>query len=149
MTNPSNDDALDIQALGAKANRALQRGADKTASAEAPARTGPSLAFWLKLALLVGLASFFVFEADGLKRQLFGVSQATTQLEAQAVLKSARQAVEQHRKEIGALPDRVPLAALEALVALEVIGTNYRLKIVLDGKTWTMDQNGETIEGSL
>ncbi len=141
MTNPSTDDSLDIQALGAKAHHALQKVADQDGSGGALNSSGRSFFFWLKLVLVAGLAVFFLSQADGLRRQLFGVSQATTQLEAQAVLKSARAAVEQHRKETGALPDRVPLAALEALVTLEHTGTDYQLKIVLDGKTWTMDHN--------
>jgi hypothetical protein len=40
----------------------------------------------------------------------------------------------------------VPLAALNALVALERNGSGYLLKLALDGKSWEMDQYG-TISG--
>ena len=97
------------------------------------------------LLVVVALAVLFA-QGPELRRQIFGVPQAAIQLQAESVLNAARAAVEQYRKTNGSLPDRVPLAALDAMVTMEPSDSNYQLTLVLDGKAWQMDSQG-TLSG--
>ena len=142
---PSND-PLDIDALVSAANQHVERGSDQHHRNEHAARSVLATAPWGKIALLLGALAFLLSQGMELRRQLFGATSAAVALQAQSVLTAAHAAIEQHRKETGELPDRVPLAALDALVTMERSGSDYQLKVVLDNKTWDMDKY-ETIKG--
>ena len=146
MTQHSPDNQLDLNALVSAANRQVDQAADATRQQEnRPANTS---AFRLGLTLVIatGLTALLFVQAGDLRRLFFGVSQASIQAQAQTILTTARAAVEEHHKLTGKWPDRVPLAALDALVAYQNDGISYQLKLVLDGKTWQMDHYG-TISG--
>jgi hypothetical protein len=144
MPLQTNSSGPDLQALSVQADNALMAKANSSLSRATTGPLGLSWFSWFKLTAVSGLLLYTLAHAGGLKRQVFGVSGATKQFEAQAILKSARAAVEQHRKETGSWPERVPLAALDALVNMKRTGNDYQLSIDLDGKIWVMDQNGLT-----
>lgn len=143
MKSKSPDDPLDIDALVTAANQHVERAADRQ---HPRTRSALASAPWVKITLLAGALVFLFMQGLELRQQLFGATQAAVALQAQSVLTAAQAAVELHRKETGELPDRVPLAALDALVAMESDGTSYRLKLVLDDKTWNLDQQGKITE---
>lgn len=143
MTPAASEDPLDLQSLGARAEHSLQHPSSKVPSSASSHWPRSAATPWIKGALLAGVLVLAASQGGGLRRQVFGVSQAALNLEAQAALASARAAVEQHFKETGAWPDRVPLAALDALVSMERTGSEYRLAVRLEGKAWTMDQTGK------
>jgi len=144
-SKPSNDH-VDIDALVSAAHHQVERAADQHHRNEHAARSVMATAPWGKITLLLGALVFLLSQGMELRRQLFGATSAAVALQAQSVLTAAHAAIEQHRKETGELPDRVPLAALDALVSMERSGNDYQLKLVLDDRTWNMDKY-ETITG--
>lgn len=138
-TRPSNE-PLDIDALVSAANHQVAHAADQHHRNQHAARSALATVPWMKITLLIGALAFLLSQGMELRRQLFGATQAAVALQAQSVLTAAHAAIEQHRKETGELPDRVPLAALDALVTMERNGSDYRLKVVLDDKAWNMDK---------
>jgi hypothetical protein len=146
-SKPSNTHP-DIDALVSAANQHVERGADQQQRKEHAARSVLATAPWGKITLLLGALVFLLSQGMELRRQLFGATQAAVAIQAQSVLTAARAAIEQHRKETGELPDRVPLPALDALVTMERSGSDYQLKLGLDGQTWNMDNYG-TIKGGI
>lgn len=140
------NEELNLETLVSAANQQIERAADLHQRQQHAARGAIRAAPWGKIMLLVGVLVLVLLQGLELRRQFFGITQSALRLEAQSVLTAAHAAVEQHRKETGELPDRVPLAALDALVTMERSGSDYQLKLVLDDKTWTMDKY-ETITG--
>ena len=59
---------------------------------------------------------------------------------------AARQAVESHKSSTGQIPERVPLAALDALVQLETTPNGYRLRMRGTGAGLQMDEKGQWAE---
>jgi predicted lipid-binding transport protein (Tim44 family) len=146
MTQNSSENQLDLNALVSAANRQVDQAADAALQKESRPSKASAFRLGLTLVLVAGLLALLFTQANVIQRQLFGVSQATMQAEAQTILTTARAAVEEHHKLTGKWPDRVPLAALDALVAYQNDGISYQLKLVLNGKTWQMDHYG-TISG--
>ncbi len=137
------DESVDLQSLASAADKHIEQAEERHARKEPTALASFLAAHWLQLLLvLVALVVLFAQGAE-LRRQIFGVPQAAIQLQAEGVLNAARTAVEQYRKTNGSLPDRVPLAALDAMVSLEPSDGNYQLTVVLDGKAWQMDHQGK------
>jgi hypothetical protein len=146
MTQNSSENQLDLNALVSAANRQVDQAADAALQKASRPSNASTFRLGLTLVLVAGLLALLFTQANTIQRQLFGVSQATMQAEAQTILTTARAAVEEHHKLTGKWPDRVPLAALDALVAYQNDGISYQLKLVLNGKTWQMDHYG-TISG--
>jgi hypothetical protein len=146
MPSPIDPSAPDLQALNLQAHNAVMANANRPLPSASVGPLGMTWLSWVKLALALSLVIYLLAHAGELKRQLVGVSSSTQNLEAQAVLKSARAAVEQHHRETGFWPDRVPLAALDALVSMKRTGSDYQLQFDLNGKVWTADRNG-TVTG--
>lgn len=147
MTQKSPSESPDLQALVSAASRHIEHAADKHARQESHAVGNFVFAYWPKIFLVVVAIAVLFAQGAELQRQFFGVPQGAVQLQAESVLTAARAAVEQHRKTNGSLPDRVPLAALDAMVSLESNDGSYQLTLVLDGKKWQMDHQG-TFSGS-
>jgi hypothetical protein len=141
------EDPFAIQSLVTAANRQIMHDAAKGQPSESPARKFLGSVPWFKIGLLAVALTVLFQQAGDIRRQLVGVSQATIELEAASILGTARAAVDQHRKSNSEWPDGVPLAALDAMVSMERTGESYRLELILNGKTWQMDQNGTVTGG--
>jgi hypothetical protein len=148
MTSKSPGESPDIDALVTAASHHIERSGDLQRRQASTVHGIWNSAPWGKIVLITLALALLLSQGLELRRELFGATQAAVELQAQSVLIAARAAIEQHRRETGELPDRVPLPALDALVTMEHNGSDYRLKIVLDGKTWDMDNYG-TIKGGI
>jgi hypothetical protein len=147
MNSQPPEDPFAIQSLVSAANRQITQDAAKAQRRVSPAQKRLGSVPWFKVGLSAVALAALIQQGGDIRRQLIGVPQATIRLEALSVLNAARAAVDQYRKTTGELPDRVPLAALDALVAFERTGDAYQVKLTLDGKTWEMDHNGKIIGG--
>lgn len=98
------------------------------------------------LAALIWLAvaAALALNMGGLRSLLFGLPASAARAEALTTLEAARQAVESHRSSTGQMPERVPLAALDALVQMEVTANGYRLRSRATGAQ--MDEKGQVTE---
>ncbi len=67
------------------------------------------------------------------------ISEEVIRSDLDRVLNAAQSAVEAYAAENKALPDRVPLAALSNLVALESTDVGYRLRLSMNGMTRVRD----------
>jgi hypothetical protein len=141
MANPESDD---LNALGNLAHRQIgtrTQHQSKAAGAEHPASR------WVLVVLIwLTVAAWVMLNMGGLRTALLGVSHSATQAENNAILSAAKAAVESHRRTVGQLPDRVPLAALEALVGFETTPAGYQLSIETQNSRITMDETGRTTE---
>ena len=81
--------------------------------------------------------------ATAIRTILFGLPAKTKLADAEMVLEAARSAVEAHRSINRTLPERVPLAALDALVKMELLpGGTYTLFLEVNGVKARMDSSG-------
>ncbi len=100
------------------------------------------------LAALIWLAvaTPLALNMGGLRSLMFGLPASAARAEAKTTLMAARQAVESHKSSTGQMPERVPLAALDALVQLETTPNGYRLRMRGTGAGWQMDEKGQWTE---
>jgi hypothetical protein len=135
------DDNLD--ALGGAAQAGLEQRRSRIAAKAENGSRLPQLKRWASWAILIAAITFVLSEASTIRAVLFGLPTKTKLADAEIVLEAARQAVEAHRKITREIPNRVPLAALDALVRLELTADgSYRLVLEANGVTAQMDAAG-------
>lgn len=107
-----------------------------------------SVARYLAVAILwLAAIAPLALNTGGIQGLIFGLSANTARAEAVVTLEAARRAVEGHRSSTGQMPERVPLAALDALVQLEATAAGYRLSTRNGKISVQMDEKGQWTEG--
>ena len=139
MQQPDSTD--DIELLAQSAHRQL--GARK--SPVGRARSESKRYLWVSV-LWAAVLLPLTWNAGGMRTAIWGLPQSAIRAESVATLEAARAAVDSHRKITGAWPDRVPLAALDALVRYEPTPSGYLLTLQMQGMQLVMDQTGQVTE---
>lgn len=130
-----------LSALASSAHRQIA-GRQGPAGRHPPPKGAPRRV--LVVLIWLAVAAPLALNIGGLRSQLFGLPASAARAEALATLEAARQAVENHRSTTGQMPERVPLAALDALVQMETTTTGYRLRWRATGVQ--MNEKGQVTE---
>lgn len=132
----------DLNALALNAQKDIDRA---QAQREAMGQRGGRRVPWLRgvVGLLVAGLFLSTLGDHRTRRYWLGVSDQEQTTEMSAAMAAAKLAVERSHATTGEWPDRVPLAALAALVQLENPGPNFRLLARTDQWELTMSAAGE------
>ncbi len=136
-------DALDLSALAQSAHQQISAQAQPSAAAARRHKGWRYLAAGL---LWVVVLVPVLTDMSGLRTRWIGMPQSAVRAEALATLRAAKVAIDQHRQITGEMPDRVPLAALAALVQFESTPSGYRLSMPMRNGTLSIDQSGAITE---